>query len=61
MPAVVAIHGGIITEELPFWCNMTVKFHALYRTLSASNIKNLQLIEEPEEDMTKDQERVLQY
>ena len=61
MPAVVAIHGGIVPKELPFWRNMTIEeFHSLYRTLSASNIKILQLIEEPE-DMTKDQERVLQY
>lgn len=61
MPAVVMINSGIAREEVPFWKKMsTEQLYSLYRVLSASSLKILQLIQEPE-DLTKDQERVLQY
>lgn len=61
MPAVLAINSGIIPEEISFWGKMnTEELYSLYRVLSASSLKILQLIQEPD-DLTKDQERVLQY
>ena len=38
----------------------TEELYCLYRVLSASSLKILQLIQEPD-NLTKDQERVLQY
>ena len=61
MPAVLSVNSGIAREELPFWNNMsTEQLYSLYRALSASSFKILQLIQEPD-DLTKDQQRILLY